>query len=277
MPEVSYLRFTSMPTLTVKDATLFYEDAGAGRPLILLHGVWENSRLFRHQIAHFAATQRVIAPDMRGHGRSERTRDGYSVAQFARDLRGLIERLALDDIVLVGHSMGAFVLWDYIRQFGTQGVRGAVVIDQPASDFKWPDFPFGIADFTELCAWMAAIQSDRDGFVRATLPLLFKNELDAATAEFLFAQQTILPPCEAAAILFDQTVQDYRDLLPKVDVPCLLCFGRDEKIVPLAGSQHLLQHLPDARLVIFENSGHFPHWEEPERFNAELAKFLAEL
>ncbi len=86
-----------------------------------------------------------------------------------------------------------------------------------------------------------------------------------------------MPESIASAILFDQSVQDYRPMLGMVTVPTLLCFGRHDKFVPLAGVECLQHHLPRARLVIFENSGHGPHLEEPDRFNREVDQFIQSL
>ena len=266
-----------MPYSKINGVELYYEDAGQGQPIIFLHGVWESSRFFHRQLGHFSRRHRAVAPDMRGHGRSKHVHFGHTVAQYACDLRALMQELKLTDVVLVGHSMGAFVLWDYVRQFGVQNLAATVIVDQSASDFKWADWPLGYVDFAALCHFMAAVQTDRDAFVREITPLLFKQPLTDLDLQQMLGEITRLPPTVASAILFDQTVQDYRTILPNVTVPTLLCFGRDEEVVPLAAGEHLLQNLPDARLVIFEESGHYPFLEEPQRFNAEVEAFVQAL
>ena len=87
-------------------------------------------------------------------------------------------------------------------------------------------------------------------------------------------QKRLLTESIAGSILFDQTVQDYRPDLSKVTVPTLLCFGRDEKLIPVAGGEHLQKNLPNARLLVFENSGHCPFLEESKRFNREVDRFI---
>ncbi len=267
----------TMPKLDLKTTRLHYEDAGKGRPVIFIHGVWMSSRFFQKQKPHFSKGYRFIAPDLRGHGRSQHVHSGHTIAQYARDLHDLVHKLKLKDVVLVGWSMGAFVLWDYIRQFGVGNIRGTVVVEESASDFKWADWPNGIADFPGLCGMMRDVQTDRAAFVKAFIPLMFKDPPSKQDAHWMFDEITRLPESIASSILFDQTVQDYRADLVKVTVPTLLCFGRDEKLIPVAGGEHLHKNLSSSRLIVFENSGHCPFLEGSDRFNREVDQFIQSL
>jgi pimeloyl-ACP methyl ester carboxylesterase len=74
------------------------------------------------------------------------------------------------------------------------------------------------------------------------------------------------PPGIAAPILFDQTVVDYRETLPKVTIPTLLCYGRGDA-VPVAAGEYMRDRIPNAELVVFEESNHLPFFEEADRFN----------
>jgi pimeloyl-ACP methyl ester carboxylesterase len=185
--------------------------------------------------------------------------------------------LGLKQVVLVGWSMGAFVLWDYIKQFGVENLKATVIVSESASDFKWPDWPNGIADFPGLCGMMHDVQTDRAAFVRSFIPLMFKNAPSETDTAWMFEEITRLPESIASSILFDQTVQDYRPILHQVTVPTLACFGRDEKLIPVAGGEHLVKNLPSARLLMFEESGHCPFLEEPDRFNGEVDQFIMSL
>jgi pimeloyl-ACP methyl ester carboxylesterase len=94
-------RYASLPG----GATLFYTDEGAGEPLLLVHGWTCDSNDYLWQVAHFRATRRVIAPDLRGHGRSAVLPDGYDARTFARDLVELLDLLGVATCVAVGHSL----------------------------------------------------------------------------------------------------------------------------------------------------------------------------
>ena len=143
---------TTLDLLT--GATLACTDIGSGRPVLLLHGVCMSRKFFERNIEPLADRHRVIALDFRGHGESPRVEGGHTVAQYARDVRAVIEMLDLRDAVVVGWSMGSMVLWDYLRQFADDPrLAGAVVVSQGPSDLTQPGWPYGIADLAGLRAW----------------------------------------------------------------------------------------------------------------------------
>lgn len=266
-----------MPELTVNGATLHYEDAGSGPPVVFVHGVWMSGRFFELQRPYFEQRYRTVVLDLRGHGRSQHVDSGHTVAGYARDLREVLEALGLEGAVLVGWSMGALVVWDYVRQFGCDGLRGIVVVDQSPSDYMWPDWPHGFLDFEGLCDVMAGVQTDREALARGFIPHMFKEPPSEADVAWML-EEILRPPASiASAIIFDQTVQDYRPVLPAVTVPALVVTGADEQLVPVAAEAYVAERMPDARLVVFEDSGHCPFLEEPDRFNRVVDEFVAQL
>ena len=279
MPNINLKEGLEMPYLNVDATTrLYYEDQGSGQPIVFVPGLWGSSRNYRNQLSHFGDRgYRAIALDPRGAGRSSHIHSGHTVAQYARDLRALMQSLELVDTVLAGWSMGALIIWDYFKQFGTENIKANVVIDQMASDFKWGDWSFGIFDFSTLCQLMASVQTDQLATVESMFPsLVFKNPPGEDDLKALVEDATGIPETIASAILFDQSVQDYRQLLSSVTVPTLLCFG----VTGLGGAEggeYMRQNLPNARLVMFENSGHMIPLEEPTRFNIEVEQFISSL
>ncbi len=87
----------------------------------------------------------------------------------------------------------------------------------------------------------------------------------------------MVPESIASAIIFNEAVRDYRPVLESVTVPTLLCFGRDEKLVAVAAGEHLQENMPDARLMVFEDSGHCSFLEEPHHFNQKVDLFIQSL
>jgi len=266
-----------MPYLSLNETQLYYEEEGHGQPILFIHGVWMSSRFFQKQQNYFAHRYRAITVDLRAHGRSAQVHSGHTIANYARDIRGLIKGLKLTDVVMVGWSMGAFIIWDYFKQFGAENVKAAVIVEESASDFKTPDWPLGLFDLQSLRHLMDAVQTDRETVVRQFIPQMFKKAPAEKDTRWMFDEITRLPESIASSILFDQTLQDYRPMLPSFTLPTLLCFGSDEKLIPVAAGEHLCQNLPDARLVVFEQSGHCPFLEEPERFNQEVDHFVQSL
>ena len=236
-----------------------------------------SGRFFAKQLGPVGERHRAIAPDFRGHGRSEKVQTGHTVPEYAADVRAFLEALGLQGAVLVGWSMGAFVLWEYVKQFGTDGLAGTVVVDESASDYGWPDWPHGMITPELLRDLNEGVQTDRETLIRHFIPLMFKDEVKPEDVEWMAAEMALPPAGVASAIIVDQSLRDYRGELAKVDVPTLVAFGVDEKLLPVAGGVHLVEHLPDARLVVFDDSSHCPFLEEPDRFNAEVIAFVDSL
>ncbi|MFD0771905.1 alpha/beta fold hydrolase [Bacillus sp. CGMCC 1.60114] len=259
------------------DVNIYYEDQGQGTPIIFVHGVWMSSRFFHKQLPYFSENYRAISLDLRSHGRSSHAQSGHTIANYARDLHAVIEKLCLENVVLVGWSMGAFVVWEYLKQFGESNVKASVIVDELASDFKWPDFSIGAFDFSDLIHIMREIQMDRVGFLKGFIPLMFKNPLSEEDFEWMLKEVTTIPESIASAVLFDQSVVDYRDYLGQITTPTLLCFGREEKLIPVAAGEHLHKHIKNSQLIVFEESCHCPFLEETDHFNKVVETFVQSL
>lgn len=259
--------------------TLAYDDQGArdGRSIVLIHGISMSRRYFHRQIEPLSARHRVIAVDLRGHGDSEKVESGHTVPQYARDVKLLIEALGLDRPVLLGWSMGVFVALDYIRQFGTGGLRGLIDVDEAASDFKWDGWEHGFLDLPTLHSLMTAVQDDKDAFIRDFVPDMFSQPQAPEDLEWMVSESSKLPIGPLSAILFDQTVQDYRAVLATIDVPTLICWGEHDKVLPVSGAPYMHEHIHGSRLERFEHSGHCPFLEESENFNRVVEEFLDSL
>jgi non-heme chloroperoxidase len=257
--------------------TLAYDEVGNREDpaLVLVHGVSMSRRYFHKQLGPLAAGNRVIAVDLRGHGGSEKVEAGYTIPQCARDLDAFMRALDISRPVLLGWSMGTFVVFEYIRQFGTGSIRGVIDVDEAATDFKWDDFPHGFVDLPTLHELISDAQTDHLAFLQHLVPLMFHHEQSADDVAWMVAECARLPVGGLTAILFDQSLQDYRELLPMIDVPTLICWGRHDAILPVSGAPYMLEHIPGARLELFEDSGHCPFIEESERFNEIVDGFLA--
>jgi pimeloyl-ACP methyl ester carboxylesterase len=257
--------------------TLAYDEAGRSddRPVVLIHGVSMSRRYFHRQLGPLADGNRVIAVDLRGHGGSEKVESGHTIPQYARDIDAFLRVLELERPVLLGWSMGAFVVFDYVKQFGTGAIRGVVVVDESATDFKWDGYPHGFVDLETLHSFMTDIQNDRMEFLRHLVEAMFHEPPAEADRDWMVAECARLPIGSLSAILFDQSVQDYREVVPKIDLPTLICWGRHDALLPVSGAANLHEFIPQAQVELFEDSGHCPFLEETDRFNDVLGAFLA--
>jgi non-heme chloroperoxidase len=256
-------------------ARLAYDDIGKGRPVVLLHGVCMSRRFFERNTGPLAERFRVVNVDLRGHGESPASEGGHTVAQYAQDVKHLLDTLELDGAVLVGWSMGTFVVWDLVRQFGSAGIAGHVNVSQGPTDLSKDGWELGIFPLEELFGALAAAQSDFRAFMSHFVPEMFKHE-PAAEAHAALLEEILRVGANAGTcILLDQCLQDYREQLTSYDVPTQPERGEDETVVAAATGPSLQATLPPAELVVFEESGHCPMWEEPERFNQVVGDWIA--
>jgi non-heme chloroperoxidase len=258
------------------DVTFSVEDAGTGSPIVFVHGWSMSGRFFQRQLEHFAATNRVIIPDMRGHGRSEKVTHGHTVPQYAADLHAILAQLSVERPVLAGWSMGAMIAYDYLLSYGSASVAGLVIVDQPPSDFAWEDYEFGVITLDTLREMNEQLQLDQPALV-AEFTELMLHAPDEATMAWMGREIMQVPPVIASTILTDQTLRDYRDFLPRIDVPTLVLFGEDDKLTNPRAGQYIADQIPGARLQTFANSSHCPFWEESDAFNAAVAAFAAKV
>jgi non-heme chloroperoxidase len=266
-----------MPMFATSDCELYYDDAGSGRPIVFIHGLTVTSRFFLKQRPFISERNRFVAPDIRSHGRSEKVLHGNTVPIQSRDLHELFEGLDLRDMVLVGWSNGAFNVWEYLHTFGDERVAGVVIVDESPCPVKRPDWDLGYFELPALAAGMEARQVDHEAFVRNVfLQRIFAKPPPPDDVEWMVEEITAIPGTIAAAVGFDSMTRDYRPLLEDVHVPVLVCFGA-ESIVPEGNGPYLSKAMGDARLVVIEGSGHSPFYEQPDRFNDELARFVASL
>ncbi|MFC7325901.1 alpha/beta fold hydrolase [Halorubrum rutilum] len=261
-----------MSTESVNGAELYYESSGDGVPVVFLHGVLMSSRFFNEQ-QPLAEGCQIITLDFRGHGRSEKTETGHTLPQYARDLEAFLDAQGLSDVVLVGWSMGSLVAWEYVSQFGTDRFRGFVSVEQQPLDLEQEGYDHGVFDFDELRGLMELAQTSPHELAWSLIEQMLVDE-SAAVEQRFFDEITRVPPSITSAILFDQSVRDYRRIVPEVDVPTLVCLGEDETMLENAGVEYVGEKTPDAEVERFSNSGHCPFLEEPEAFNEVVSSFI---
>ncbi len=256
---------------------LFYQDTGGnGTPLICIHGIWASSKFFCKQLEGLGEDIRVIALDLRGHGRSSMTMSGQTVPNYAKDVKLFIDALGIENYIAVGWSMGCFVWWDFFQQFGAHSMGGLVVSDQAPSDYRSEEYPIGLISHEKLRNWVFRAQTERNALIKELLPTMFANELDPDDILWMHEEMTRAPDVIAALALFDQSTRDYRDTLKDFPVPTLVCSGELSQ-QPLAGAELIVELVKDGRLEIFEGCGHALHFENSEKFNRLVVEFARSL
>lgn len=266
-----------MPISQCNGTDLYYEDYGDGQPIVFLHGAWAGLRFFEDQLAGLSGEYRTVGLDFRGHGRSEKTDAGHTVPQYAQDVESFLDQHDLHDVVLVGWSLGAHVSWEYVSQFGTDRIGALVDVDMEPAPVLWEDDKHGTYDPERIRDMHVAIQTDHWSFAEQVIEQVLKDPPSPELRTMMFDEMTRCPPAIKSAIIVDATNREYRDVLPEIDVPTLVCAGADEKWRSVAAVEDAAELIPNARFELFEESGHDLTVEEPERFNRVVSDFVDSL
>jgi non-heme chloroperoxidase len=265
------------------DISLYYEDHGAGQPVVLIHGYpldghsWE-----RQQRVLLAAGYRVITYDRRGFGRSSQPAIGYDYDTFAADLNTLLEHLGLSDVDLVGFSMGTGEVTRYLGTYGSGRVRKAALLGAiPPFLLKTDDNPEGV-DRQVFEDIKSAIVADRYAYFERFLNNFYNVDKLAPTRISDRAwQNSFIVACGASPYAtyacVDTWLTDFRADLPRIDVPLLIIHGTEDRILPFDNTARRLPALvPGARLVPVEGGPHNIGWTFPDEVNEALLSFLSE-
>lgn len=272
-----------MPYFITEDhCRIFYEDKGVGQPVVFVHGWGCNRHYFKHQVRALKDSYRVITLDLRGHGdseRSERTEYSLNIHRLAQDLYELTEYLELKDMVLAGWSMGAQVLYDYVRSYGCGNVKKLCLIDMSPKIMNDDSWKLGQAcsldhqgnlDFAVLAA------SDWNQAAELFIPLMFAGGRckDEEMLQWALKNAKENTPHCMVNLILSLSYQDYRDVLERITVPVLLVHGRESVLYGVKHGEYLHSVLPTSTLEIIPDSGHALFLEQPELFNRAFLQFL---
>jgi non-heme chloroperoxidase len=263
---------------------LHYNDHGAGRPVVLIHGYpldgnsWE-----RQERALLEHGYRCITYDRRGFGDSSQPTVGYDYDTFAADLKALLDHLSLDqEVVLVGFSMGTGEVTRYLGTYGSAGISRAVLIGSiPPYILQTDDNPQGVPA-SVFDGLKQAAAGDRYAFLDAFLGNLYNADVlepDRISAPALLASHRVAfkssPYSPYASIATWLT--DFRGDLPRIDIPVLAIHGTADRILPIDKTARRLRDerlVADLTAVEIPDGPHNVGWTHPEEVNSALLSFL---
>lgn len=243
-------------------------------PIVFLHGWAMTGGVFDDVIARLGPEYDCHAPDLPGHG--TRSTDAPSLEQCTEVVRGLVAQL--EDPILVGWSMGAAVAWRYLAQQGTQGLGGLVTIDMSPCLLPDRHWTFGLRGQTAdaVLATSAKIDAQWPRMAESILRKMYApghalTDDDHAMMACLLKQN----PTTLRRIWDDLVAMDERSALSRIDIPYLVCAGQQSQLYDPGVAYWIAQHAPRAEVQLFHNSGHSPHFEEPQAF-CEVIRHFAE-
>ncbi|MEM6677515.1 MAG: alpha/beta hydrolase [Pseudomonadota bacterium] len=264
---------------SVDGTRLAVREAGPeGAPAILcLHGWSQHGLCWQKQLqGGLTARFRVIAPDLRGHGASDKPREPSAYdhsAPWAGDVAALIETLGLHRPILVGWSMGGWAIADYLRVHGAGALGGVVTIGTVPR--------IGAAAPPELMArrrpevtaegmYSANHLAEIDAAIAFAKAMMAsppsKRDLAFLTGLMMHCPPGVRRPCRTRS-------EDWREAWAGLDRPALIIQGAAERVCFAEQAEELADTIPNAQLETYPGCGHMAFWERPDRFEADLAAF----
>jgi len=275
-----------MATVTVgqennTDIEIYYEDHGAGQPVVLIHGYPLSGRAWDKQVPVLLdAGHRVITYDRRGFGKSSQPASGYDYDTFAADLHALMEHLDLRDAILAGHSMGTGEVTRYIGAFGSGRVaKGVLVSPIPPYLLQAPDNPDGVPQ-SLFDGFTQAARADTPAWMKGFLDTFYNIDTLRGTLVSDQAWQAswnvaVTASATAAVACIGTWTTDFRGDLPKIGVPILVVQGDADQVLPLDKTgQRLPGLIKDMELVVIEGGPHAIAWTHAGQVNTALLDFL---
>lgn len=227
-----------------------YEVAGEGEPVVLVHGLSGSTRWWARNVPALAEHHRVYLVNLPGFGTVRRPRRRFVLAEAASWLLAWLEALGLEEVNLVGHSMGGFLSLRIAA--GRPGVVRRLVLVDPAG------MPAGRTMLGHLGPLLLAARYGAPSF----LPVLARDALYAGPLTLLRTTRDLL-------------AEDVRGDLRSVGMPTLLVWGERDPLIPLSVGGLMRVEIPDSRLLVIERAGHNPMFDRPEDFNGALLAFFA--
>ena len=253
---------------------LYYEDQGAGTPLILVPGWTFSTEFFEHQFSHFSKTHRVVSFDPRSQGRSSVTNHGNDYSTQSADLCKLIDHLDLRNPILVGWSTGSLTLWGAVRERGTAPFKGFVLIDLPPAPMLGGEddwIEFGMEDASQFYHRLATPEGHREFVAWYAKEIMMAGQPSPEELNWVVEQSTKSPSWVAQAYCAAAWFSNYLPEAQEIDRAMPTLFVLAESSAESA-EPYLERQLPNARRVVF--GGHVMFWEFADQFNAALRSYI---
>lgn len=278
-----------VPTLeyrTIHGYRRAFRVAGSGPPLLLIHGIGDNSTTWTTVQTKLAQRFTVIAPDLLGHGKSDKPRADYSVAAYANGMRDLLSVLDIERVTVVGHSLGGGVAMQFAYQF-PQLVDRLILVGAG-----------GVTKDVNVALRIASLPMGSEALAALRLPMVLPAlQLVGRVGGALFGKTGVgrdIPnmlriladlPEPTASSAFARTLRAVVDWRGQVvtmldrcylteSVPVQLIWGSKDSVIPVSHGRMAHAAMPGSQLEIFEGSGHFPFHDDPDRFVALVQTFI---
>ena len=250
---------------------LYTRDTGSGQPVLLLHAFPLNSRMWEPQMEALAARARLLAPDLPGFGLSPPPPAAPSLDDYARQVVGVLDALEVDQVVVVGLSMGGYLAFRLVGALGPR-LAGLVLADTRAT----PDTEAGALARHRLAADVEArgVEIAASEFLPKLLGATTQRVRPALVDRVRDIIRENTPAGVAAALRAMAARPDSTPLLAGIRCPVLCVAGEEDMLTPPEVARDMAERIPGGRAMVISEAGHLTNLEAPQAFNEALAGFL---
>jgi pimeloyl-ACP methyl ester carboxylesterase len=254
----------------------FEEYGGGGKTILGVHGYQGSGEAYKETFELIKGDYHFVVYDERAHGRSDTPPNGYTMARYAQDLRGLIKHLDLKNIIIIGYSMGMHIVWDYIRQYGDGDFDKIISTVMSPKIYNSGDYQLGIKG-VDLEAAFAQMKQYNESYTA-----LVQNQIDSA--------KYFIDSHKAYKVFYDYAVKndqgamtrlliamygsDYWDVLPKITKPVLFVTA-ERDLYPLASFEKQKSLVKgESSIVVIPGYGHVFVMDVPDQYAAAIQEFI---
>ena len=269
-------------TYLYEEGRIHFKDIGRGRPIVFIHGFGASTDTWRFLVDDLKDDYRLVLPDLKGHGFSDRPRDSmYSLADHAAAVLGLMDHLGLSNAVLVGHSLGsaiALLVALRAREPSTDNVSAIVLITGSLDPEQLPLFLklFRLPVF----GWVVMKLTTASFRTRLALrkSVYDKERITDSWVE-LYAKYQRIPGTDYALLkiaeqMIPQDASQLKEEVRKLKIPVLSVLGEHDEVISRESGEEVCKVLPRCSTVIVDGVGHIPHEEKPENVIPLLKDFI---
>ncbi|GAA1984167.1 alpha/beta fold hydrolase [Terrabacter lapilli] len=263
---------------------LSYVDTGSGSTLLFIHGLLGSHDNWTHLVDRLDNTHRVVIPDLFGHGASAKPVGDYSLGSHAAILRDLIDHLGIAKVVLVGHSLGGGIAMQFCYLFPERVEALVLVASGGLGRTVSPLLRSATLPGAELVLPVIAsswVRERVETVGKAVRGLGWRPSTDVSAAWKGFtslsdgeSRRAFLATTRGVIDPGGQTVSARGQLVSAERLRTLVIWGTRDRMIPVGHARRAHEVFPNAQVVLFEDAGHFPHLDQPDRFASALEEFL---
>lgn len=275
-------------TAQINGLRLWYKISGRGPVCILPTPGWgPSSELYFLKYKPLESMFTMIYLDTRGSGRSARPDPHtYTLKNMAADIEGLRKHLGVESMWLMGHSEGGRIILNYASEHGDH-LEGLILVDAPVGNTSNDSGRIARMQLRKSEPWFneafkafqkfPTTQQEFDAYIKSITPFFFSSMANLEKNRDVFEKTTLSFAATQGQGQSDRSSVDPATFLPTMKIPALVIVGDDDFICPPSAAEYLHREIPNSKLLVIENAGHFPWLEQPQQFFDGIQSFLPKL